>query len=323
MDKIKLPINEFPPIRGYVHHAYPLGIILNDEKNSPWLFNNFIQLIFLPKDGSDTFNFDIDFFPYQNAFHLEYLDDITIKEMKIDILKYILLGLTQKKYIYLCTDEYYIPHRKNFKLNHVIHDLLIYGFDNENKIFNIIGYDDNHNYKVSELPYSDFMLSNPCHINLLNLKKDYKFIINFEKINSGIKQYLNITGSIHIGDVFYEKALYGLRAVKELSCFFEEKAMQGLFCDIRPFHILYEHKQCMKLRLFYLQKNFDLDLSNVLEEYEEVVKISIIIRNYVLKYNFIRDSKISNKINTYIAQLIDIETRSLKQFLDELNLNYS
>ena len=59
-------------------------------------------------------------------------------------------------YVYLAVDEKFIPHRVGFQPPNFIHDILVFGFDTVQKVFNIIEFDE---HKICLL-FRNFVLSN-------------------------------------------------------------------------------------------------------------------------------------------------------------------
>jgi hypothetical protein len=71
-----------------------------------------------------------------------------MQKFNIDILAYTKFALDIKKWVFVnWIDEYYIPERTRYKRDHFKHDLLVYGYDDENKMFTVIGYGVNRHYR--------------------------------------------------------------------------------------------------------------------------------------------------------------------------------
>lgn len=56
--------------------------------------------------------------------------------------------------MYLAVDQKFIPHRFGFQQQNFIHDILVYGFNTDQKTFNIIGFDEHEKYVCQQIDFS-------------------------------------------------------------------------------------------------------------------------------------------------------------------------
>lgn len=80
----ELILNERPLVSCYQHHAYALGILGNNNDSIIWLSNYYVQLVYCPDLGIDSFNFLIEFLTHQNAFVCESVNDELVNYLNLD-----------------------------------------------------------------------------------------------------------------------------------------------------------------------------------------------------------------------------------------------
>ncbi len=79
--------------------------------------------------------------------------------------------------------------------------------------------------------------------------------------------------------------IYGMNTYKVFLGYTIALSNKEVKFDIRPFHILWEHKLCMKYRIEYLIKVKKLpNLTPSYKAYEEIERKAHVIRNLSLKY---------------------------------------
>lgn len=92
--------------------------------------------------------------------------------------------LNKNRYIYLCVNEKYIPNRISFKKNNYIHDIYIYGYDDDKNVFLTAAYNNSYNctqhFNQQEISYYDVFMAqkNKTIKNVFfsfELKSDYDF----------------------------------------------------------------------------------------------------------------------------------------------------
>lgn len=151
--KKKLPII-LPLITSHHFYALPLAIIGTAKTSANWMYSEFLQLFtFRGKEDEYTC---IHFYNYKNdMFTYDPLDDIRIQPKLLiwgdNIINTYKYFLNSDQYIYDFIDKYYI---KSLKISwHHIHDLLIYGYDDNKQIFNQNYFNLNYRLNITKLFY--------------------------------------------------------------------------------------------------------------------------------------------------------------------------
>ena len=149
-----------------------IGVQVRHEENSfyPWLFSNFIQI----KCNLDSEHRRLEFYNFykKEQFDLpnHFLDYNYVKVS--DMLHYggvkaLKWELEQKRYIEIKLDQYYLFGRDEYHYAHHLHQNLIYGFDDKQKVFMTVGYDNSgkiQRYNVSYRDINETLKRNKSHI---------------------------------------------------------------------------------------------------------------------------------------------------------------
>ena len=327
--KVILKIEKNPLIKTYQHQAYAFSILGNSEESKWWMINNFLQLIYAPEYTTESFNYHTDFLTRQGAFEWEGVSDDTLDLYKIDRLPYIENGLNQAKYAWLCLDEFYIKDSIWYQKEHMFHDTLVYGYDNERKIFYKIGHNKNGIYCTSEIEYNIFKKSNPCMIKFIGVKNNYKIKIDIVKIRNTLLKYLNVleenlsdemnykTTYFHRKEK-YERSYYGIKACEEINNIIVRQIKTNQKIDLRITSLILEHKKVILECINILDKNKIISCEGEIMEYNKVLKYANIYQNLCIKYNLKNDLKISMKIEEVMKLIILKEKKILLNICDKL-----
>lgn len=189
MKKHILDLNVSPPIKTYNHHAFGTGIITTIDEGMNWIYNNYIQLSYYPKDGPLTFDFYMDYIYCQPVFDREALSDELLESIRWEPIKLFTKAISQNKYVVCCVDEYYIPNREAYRQYHFIHNLIIYGYDDVEKIFYVAGYDEEGKYASQKVTYKEIKQASPSKISMLGFRKDLDYELAIGYIDRQIRQY--------------------------------------------------------------------------------------------------------------------------------------
>lgn len=189
MDKLSekiLPISlqkEFNHLLGY---AFPLCILLNNEKNLGWYYENYIETYAQLRKGYQI-RFDVmDVLSYKEyetkIMETSRVDLIEASRIK-SIEKEIIRKLKADKYIIIFLDQYYIMDSDAYNLRHYPHEVLIYGYKDE--MFKAIAFDKNRIFNKINITHKELQSS---FQNVLNKK----IWTNETEIEENIIYYFNI-----------------------------------------------------------------------------------------------------------------------------------
>lgn len=309
---VKLPIVQ-PPITSHQFYALPLAIICTNQSSLNWIYGEFIQL-FTYRDKEEEYTAIHLYNRKNDLFTYEPLEDIRITprqliygERIVDIYKNL---LDNRHYIYDFVDLHYIK-CLNFR-NNFIHDLLIYGYDSEKKIFNVFAY---NGLKLAELevPYEEYVAAynskykaNRFHLTILYRGKEEEYKVDIRKIKWYLLDYINGINTYNrenLNEVKLYKPQFGINVYDELIYMFNFQYNLKLQIRMPDLYCFYEHKKLMTERVIYLSQNSDIkchkELLNEFKDAEadalKIVMLSIKInrQNFENKNDF---DKLINRV---------------------------
>ena len=331
MAKKTLPVAH-PPIVCFLHHAYPLSIIFTHKETLPWFYSNYIQLFYYIEDDY----FHLNFFTPHIYPHLKlYILDIDLfsNVIKRDIIQFLIDCISNDIYIYTFLDDYYVPGRKAYKKYHNKHDNFIFGYNLEEQYFDIAGFVD-FNYSTSTIGFDELKMaflspSQPDAINLYKYK-DKNSIYEFDKglVADYIYDYLfaNDTSrrlKIINNPLDYKHLVWGVRIYEGMSQYIDMLLQKKVEMNIVPFHILYEHKKCMRMRIEYMIENEYLDeIDEIRDFYLSFEEDTLSLRNLVLKA-ILGDTetaykRIKERFHLVLKEMVPKEEAVLKLLLQRL-----
>lgn len=330
---MELKLNQ-PPLICYLHHAYPLTVAMENEDFNSWFLSNYIQLEYRLK--SDELNF----FTYVicgNSVLIPLIDyralDLDfIFKTNIDIIDFIRNSINIGYYVTTYIDEFFISDREAYQKFHFRHEIMIYGFDSDKQIFNVIGFNHIHSYVASIVSFTELRES---LLNSIDKKNDlillkakdedsYHPTYNFdiENVKTLLHDYLFSINSSErfrpIGTI--NNFTYGISVYNELI-----KYYQGIIqddnkeCDFRHFSVLYEHKKTMLSRLQYLiDKKYLSFNNNYISIFSELQNISYERRNSILKYNYTKNKEIIKVTIDSLQKMSYIEKSTVENLLGDI-----
>ncbi|EPR09608.1 hypothetical protein [Ruminiclostridium papyrosolvens] len=305
--KMCLPI-ENPPITSFPAIANTLSILwTKKDKILPWVSERYIQLIIRPHhpvtrsdfyDNADTDNYII------RVNHCPFIGWLRNNQTTANFKKftdYIEHQINNGYYLDACLDNFYLSCSHQFNKNHFIHQTFIYGYDRKNRQVFIADFYDYGKYVRKSVSYKEINKSIEGIDYFINLYKyedtDYK--INLHLLKLSVEDYINCKDSLRSFEFtnknYNRDILYGLNFYDYIIDVF----CKDEIIDIRPFHILYDHKTMMKIRIDYLINigTFDKSmLEQINSRNDSLISSAVLLRNMVLKYNYNPDKNLLNKI---------------------------
>jgi len=303
-----LPLIESPPIVTYQHHAFYLGILFTDKKSLPWFVSNYINLIYDRREklkinfvlGEEYF--DMDCFTYNKIGYDLSLDIFNSNELT-EIIKRMIDG---GYYVLGAFDEFFVPNRFASGKYHHAHDFLLYGYDDDDMSFQIIGYTDKNTYKKGQLPFNELKSAlysvRPNWVNFFKIKEDYDFIFDSHQVKKLLFDYLHSKASY--GHDPCDACSFGINATLDFVNELDDNL--NLF-DLRYFRLFWEHKKCMISRLEYLHENRYLPDNSVINDYLEVVNnFELVLRMAIkvsIKFSMAKRNKSKGKMQSSQGKL--------------------
>ncbi|HHP1111508.1 MULTISPECIES: hypothetical protein [Bacillus cereus group] len=330
MEKL-LPINESIPVTCFQFEAFPLAIISNYEDAYPWIHSNYIQLAFHKDFMIAPVPFKFYLFDYTIVpwLKVQKLDREIYSLINRDIVDFLKKAIDMGYYIYLNVDEYYIPCREAYKNFNKSHDILVFGYNEKELSFSVLGYNEKRFFSKTKVPYDLFEkaflnldnIENNCnqiYLFKFNEKTNYSFKINVV-INS-LEDYLFSRNSAEHFNALAEpeQLVFGIECYNYLDKYLDTIKVDNTI-DLRYLQKVVEHKICMFNRINYLeQKRYLNKISNFPTLYDSVVQESKTIKLLAIKFNKVRNESTFIKIKQKIKNLKDLEVKILTNVLENL-----
>lgn len=307
----KVLILKKPMIYGYTILGTIFSII--EDKDLPWIYSNFIQIMYHDDWQMFIFEEQIDLLPKCPFLKIEYLTFDKNSNKNESFVETLINIINNNYYIYLFLDwKYIIP---NIAKNNFAHSTLISGYDIKRRIFYLSDNYENGKFitleidmnTVEEAFYSAWLSSvgnkndNNTFVEfsylktIIAFKYDKNLITRFDLI-SFIEQlncFINSDSIYLFGEKnskYHGYLSYNLIINDLLN---ENKLCLGT----KNFHLLYEHKYLMLRRIEYMvQNNVISSSNNYIETAKDICNEFLIIRNLFIKSQFANNPKKLNII---------------------------
>lgn len=330
-----------PFITSYPHHSCYMSIIGNDIDYLNAILDAYIQLAFNATNRRLDFSIGVDIVEFME--HLpflegKYVDRKVMREYHIKYAEYIKDHIFSGYYVYLLVDYYYISADEAcFHKRHRIHDLFVYGFDGVKKVFLVKDFLDGSRYKGFEVTYEEMEQA----ATNLELERDWlrgiksyqrKSMIHEEiyfhttVVIDEILKYINgeKSGYVSLNDIRKRQDydyFYGIRIYDQIMKECSYRHDHGENMDVRCFHILFEHKNCLLYLCHKLNRDYKLsNAGDVLKQFQSILNISYILRNCSLAYNVSASVKNYKNILKFLAKIRDEEIKAMTLLIQNIRL---
>lgn len=315
-------------------NSFASNIILNHNKYFPWFFSEYIQIY----SANDN---EFDYFTHGNIYEGNFrpvevgkISSDIIGLANLDIIDIIISLINSGFYVLAFLNEKYILFRNTS--HDFIHNIFIYGYNKNSQIFNMMGFKNGiyqstiasfdeiknaYTYRPDDVAYY------AKYIYHIKPRTDLKCKLDICKVYNSLLEYLYPTSALN-NLIFIPNTMrsndwkWGVDCYGRICSFFSNAIKMNASCDIRMFHLLWEHKNIMLMRIDYLRKNGyiskDTDLYNA---YKPIVNKTLTIRNKILKYNMTRIIHSPESVIKDIENAIYQEKIVLSQLLDEIRKN--
>jgi hypothetical protein len=200
-------------------------------------------------------------------------------------------------------------------VHHLIHEIFIYGYDREAKVFYTSDNSDNHKYSNKLISYTDIEKSYAEVVNnfmqLSQVKACKAPDIDMQIIKSSVSDY--VSSKRDFNDFRYSSTnTYGV-------CVYEKyidmlHSNERLLNDFRPLHLFWEHKMLMQKRIeFLMGSDYLLRNQRLLDEYAAIVRKFLLLRNLQIRYTICRKEEIIIKLISSLQCYVREETQLLNE----------
>lgn len=320
-----------PPIMTYPNLNAPLAIALVNEQSYEWFYNKFVQIYGMISkhftanirflDGS----FGPSMCPYvnRNVYTHQYVNKNFGKYSN-----FIKHCIDSGYYVYTYIDQYFVEKSYGYQTRHYLHPLFISGYDVDKET--IIGGDFFRGiYSFEEIGsknvdmafcYSEKMKNQPqIYYDVTTYTPvTYKWDFDLGVLITSIEDYINQIDSTGTHYYMYTKEekndfKYGMGVYDVLY-----ELLSNGKCERKTYHIFYEHKKMMVLRLQFLKEHFQYCNEEVNELFKIIQEKSLIARNLVMKNEYKYIANIEQKLLILLKQIENMELAGLLMLLDDL-----
>lgn len=257
MDSYMLPLEKNPPMKSYLHYAFPLSILMTNPYFTDWVLNHFIQMIYHP---NSTCPYD-----YHEPFYLDWpclQASVLYPEMTEripDVVEYIRCLLREGWYCAAWVDCGVIPGTALYQKRFDTEGLLIYGDYPDS--FEAMMYD--KHYYSRAVSYEDFRRSVISEkfaclqfLKVNSLKNvDYSSL----RIQKKLSCYLESENYDVDDHKFHgqpEIKAYGVKACRQIISYLMDS--EDDFPDERWPVVFAEHKRLMMFRIDKMMESYAL-----------------------------------------------------------------
>ena len=332
-----LPVT-YPMITTYTQHAQLLSILESYEFTKGWIFSNFIQL-YMNRDykhnwGDFYFPLPYELRPSDTCKWIlsQKIKRETVVKKWASATDFAVDCINSDNYVHTMLNYYYVPSSVRYKRLNLLHDMLIYGYDLDEKVFYIADFFRNGKYCYEVISFSDFeqafntynIATNHDYLNgliyLYNVNKNCDYEFSIHNITSSIKAYLD--NSIpEYWDKYNRKnsenIVFNREVYNTLINYITAKMDDRSEIDIRPFFLLADHKKMMCLRIRYLCEQgyfkHNSQNENQLDEIERKAKTLVTV---IIKYNITRNESCKSKAIALMNHIDKTEYDVLKQYIN-------
>ncbi len=351
----KILYMQYPPITSYPTHANLLACLSQYEDYLEWFFENYMNIYTNTHpdyiDGSY-----VDFFapiPWRSNPHLhsQRLSRELFDVMKTGLVDFFINAIDQGNYIFLYLNRFYLSASYTYQKNNDVHDVFIYGYDKDSKLFNIADFFAYSKYTLATASFdeitsaykgynddwkeSEFDLRNVDGIVLIKPLLSAAYSYKVTNTLQGLKDYLGGTttsGCYSFGyridceyDEFHSlKNSFGVNIYHYLEKYLISLGTCDQYIDYRGFYVIYEHKKLLKLYLEYLESKWLLDVSELKNLLKPVLTGTQALYLYFMKKTLSNDQNYADaiqKVNAiqqddikFISGLIDFLEKNEKHF---------
>jgi len=333
--------------------AHELSIMLTDPRSLPWVYSNYTQLFCQNILSYPHLDLHLRFFEYhqnyedwfyytlapQRLLKMERVFKGTLLKNNVDVISFIVHAIDENRYAYTSVNDFFVEGRPSFQKEKDDHDFFIYGYDLEKKLFHVAGYyGESEAYTTETIAFDIFLKAyldtddldgkgvNPCYSSLYILEPNFgrPFSLNVRLIVEHLQDFLSSSDTALRYSAFNyakdmgEAYVFGIATYRVVAHYLSLIKDGKLPFDIRPLHLLWEHKKIMKQRLLYLRDNGIRIEDSLLDACDELVENTLTLRNMMLKFRFSGQPKVIDKVLAGLEETRDQDEQFARSLLGAL-----
>ncbi|MFC5469145.1 hypothetical protein ACFPPD_10470 [Cohnella suwonensis] len=325
----RLPLSDHDYVT-YPNVAHLFSVIGNREETMPWVYTNFIQLVYFESLRKIDYTNKTDSFFDPLLFDCPWLNiqfthrDTISQAWNGSIVQFAIDSIDRGNYIYFVADQYYIRASAAYGNHTHNHDMFIYGYDKTTKKLNIAdnlkygkyirttcGFDEMEMAYAHADPDRDWFDSRVMSFAFKpKTYFQYERYLVFDSVSvvHSLNRYIH---SMKPASYMCLENTYGIAVYERVHEYLLALKQEREVIDIRLLHILYEHKKMMRRRIRYMLQHGYLADENLEASYANVEKEHEICVGLMLKFMITGDDKLLDRISGALMEAAVIEKELL------------
>lgn len=332
----------------YNGYACTTSIILGKNEGRNWFVQNYLNYMVSYNENydyviCDYFYSDIFYNTAINCFQPENMVSFPYNCYSVpatevnDIIDFVKKILNREFYICLFVNLKYLSNY--YKTQDFIHDIFIYGYDDEKRVIYSTGYIGGKKYAKVEHTFDEIIeaynntnVESIVHnrfdtnrITFFKYKENFIYQFNIDKFIWTLKEYLNISNyckyikrEVYLNTTSDTKTVYGIEGINIIINYLKTlNARKSL--DVRQIYFLYNHKRNMKYKLQFLYEHKYIPNNKIVDEYEVIIKNTNICLNIAIKYSLVKRVELINDMIILLKKIYLLEYNILNDLISILN----
>lgn len=342
MKKI-LPVH-FPVITASPDDTNHLSVLETVDQSKEWLYNNYIQLA--GRVGLSESDYPI-FFAFGTEFMgRPYLACPWIKtnilsanllDKSLDICTCIMQYIDENCYITIDVNQKYFQCFMGYQEVDFRHSVFIYGYDLQEKMFYVADFFEYGKYSFETVSFEELRQAyyhrfdgeicddlDDDNIVLFQLRNSPRNVIetaatlDIKRIIYSLEEYLGLQKH-NVVSYSSDKFIYGVSLYGELIKRINRVIEDDIWLHKKAFHVLYQHKLLMTLRIVYINQRFCLpNFDTLFQSASAIEKNAECLRNLVIKFSLTQNKKILFTIRELLSCIYKKECEYIPDLINSL-----
>lgn len=322
MKSVILPFTIDVELRPYHNKAFPIGIAkANMADYDIWLCNKFINSYMSIR--GDFNSYDEDQYSLSDGFGVKRAIELptpAFDNKGIDLVALNKAMIKEGWYINGNYNEFYIKGKKPYNSRDFNHDYIIFGYDDEQKVFKSAAYMADGSYSYYDIDYENYHQSiigsktERVNVRYYQVNKDYSPTLDIKGIKENLCNYLYSRKDAQGTETNY---FWGMEAWAKFMEYIENIGESKLDCRYSRCYM--EHRAVMLKRIKKLLELGYLKDVELYEEYSKSVCLPAKTVHYLfIKYNVSQNTKVIPKIVEMVLETNENEALLIRKFVEEL-----
>ncbi|WP_341281919.1 hypothetical protein [Paenibacillus sp. FSL H8-0537] len=254
--------------------------------------------------------------------------ELSLINQWMELDKFIISCIDKNQYVYINCDYFYVPYSNFYGKVNRRSQLLITGYDLEKNEFTLMDFF-NAQYRAVTISIPALVHAakqaicgqalNRSKIVLIELNQVEHYEFNVSLASKLLKDYLYAGNSYERMPLFTkprEQAAFGMAIYADLQQFLDRIQQQSTVHSSLPFHILYEHKKCIRLLYDCLIKTGSIEPSAALaDEFSLLIEKTLVLRNLYFKLEISEDLLLIGKMKQSVETIKALEISALEKLI--------